>query len=185
MNLAFGGLFSSRVNLNLREAHGYTYGAFSFFSFRRGAGPFAIGGAIRTDVTAPAISEIFKEVDRMRSEPPSAEELAMAKDAYARSLAGNFEEAREAAATIGNLFVYGLPLDYYRTLPSKIDAVTAADVSRVARERLTPESMVVVGVGDVAKIQPEITKLNLGSVVAVDSNGDPIGDKKESAAVAK
>jgi zinc protease len=182
MNNALGGQFSSRINLNLREVHGYTYGAFSGFQFRRGAGPFQIGGAIRTDVTAPAISEIFKEVDRMRTSEVTPDELAVARDAYARSLSSEFESSARVANSIGTLFVYGLPSDYYRTLPSQIEAVTAADVARVAREHLSPESMVVVGVADDVKVQPEVAKLNLGDTVAVDSNGAALPEGQPTAA---
>jgi zinc protease len=185
MNNALGGQFSSRINLNLREVHGYTYGAFSGFQFRRGAGPFQIGGAIRTDVTAPAISEIFKEVEKMRTSEVTPEELALARDAYARSLPSEFESTARIANSIGTLFVYALPNDYFRTLPKQIESVTAADVSRVAREHLSPEQMVVVGVGDDVKIQPEIAKLNLATTVAVDSNGKPLDDAQGATAAGK
>jgi zinc protease len=86
MNTAFGGIVSSRINLNLRETHGYTYGASSAFAFWRGAGPFLIGTSVRTDVTAPAVAEIFNEITRMREGILTLEELATAKDSIARSL---------------------------------------------------------------------------------------------------
>src|SRR5581483_9094667 len=91
MNNALGGLFSSRINMNLREEHGYTYGGFSTFLYRRGPGIFAAGGGIRTDVTAPAVNEIFKELDRIHTAPLSAEELKFAKGSFSLSLAGLFE----------------------------------------------------------------------------------------------
>ena len=114
----------------------------------------------------------------------SAEELSVAKDSFARSLAGDFEESPQTASNIGNLFVYNLPNDYYRVLPGQIDAVTGADVSRVAKDRLTPEQMVVVGVGDNVKISPEIAKLNLGTVVAVDANGTQLKPEQKAATTA-
>jgi zinc protease len=164
MNGALGGLFSSRINLNLRERNGYTYGASSAFGFRRGAGPFVVGTNVRTDVTAPAVKEIFNEIARMRTEPVTADELALARDSFARSLPGQFETTGDSAGSSSVLFVYGLPLDYYTTLPAKLDAVTAADVLRVAKDYLHPETMVTVAVGDRSKIEAALKELNLGPV---------------------
>jgi zinc protease len=167
MNMVFGGQFSSRINMNLREEHGYTYGAHSSFAFRRGAGPFSASAGIRTDATAPAVQELFREVERIRNTELSAEELKVAKDAWALSLAGDFETTADIAETEGGLFVYGLPSDYYGGLSKLINAVTATDVQRVAKEALHPESMVVIAVGDRARIAPELEKLNLGPVQLV------------------
>ncbi len=164
MNGALGGLFSSRINLNLRERNGYTYGASSAFGFRRGAGPFVVATNVRTDVTAPAVKEIFSEFLRMRTAGVSADELALARDSFARSLPGLFETTGDAAGTGSTLFVYGLPLDYYTTLPAKLDAVTAGDVQRVARQYLQPERMVTVAVGDRARIEAELKALNIAPV---------------------
>jgi zinc protease len=171
MNTLLGGLFSSRINLNLREAHGYTYGAASRFIFRRGAGPFVVLGGIRTDATAPALKEVFNELGRMRDTQPTAEELSLAKDFWSRSLAGRFETTPQTADSIGEIFVYGLPADYYNTLPAKIDAVGAADVQRVAQKYLAPDSMLVVAVGDRQKIEPEIKKLDLGPMAQRNQDG--------------
>lgn len=171
MNTNLGGLFSSRINMNLREKNGYTYGAGSSFQFRRGPGPFFTATSVRTDVTAPAVREIFNEFERMRASEVNAEELKIAKDSFARSLPGLFETTAQAAASIGQLFIYDLPLDYYRTLPGKIDAVTVADVRRAAEKYLLPDSMVIVAVGDRSKIEPELLKLNLGKVEERGSDG--------------
>jgi zinc protease len=160
MNGALGGLFSSRINLNLREKNGYTYGASSGFGFRRGAGPFAVGTNVRTDVTAPAVREIFSEIERIRAEPINEEELRTSRDSFARSLPGQFETSADAAASGSQLFVYGLPLDYYDHLPAQIDAVSIADVQRVARQYLDPAIMVTVAVGDKSKIEPALRELN-------------------------
>ncbi|HJQ67327.1 MAG TPA: pitrilysin family protein [Blastocatellia bacterium] len=164
MNLMLGGLFSSRINMNLREKNGYSYGAFSAFFYRRGAGPFMAGSGVRTDVTAPAVKEILFEIDRMRTTQLTAEELKAAKDSMARSLPGFFETTPQVAGSIGQLFVYNLPLDYYRTLPAKINTVTAADVQKAAEKYLSPKSMVVVAVGDRSKIEEELKKLDLGPI---------------------
>ena len=174
MNLGLGGLFSSRINMNLREKNGYTYGAFSVFDSRRGRGPFFAGSGVRTNVTAPAVKEVFNEIERMRTTRMTDDELKTAKDAYARSLAGLFETTGQTVGSIGQLFIYELPVDFYNTLPAKIDAVTAADVQRVAEKYLKPDSTVVVAVGDRTTIEPELKKLNLGLVEARDLSGNPV-----------
>jgi zinc protease len=172
MNTALGGLFSSRINLNLRERHGYTYGASSGFLCMRGAGPFVVGTGVRTDVTAAAVTEIFNELELMRSTEPSAEELEKSKDSIARSLPGSFETTPLAASSIGQLFVHNLPNDYYRTLPDLIGQVSAADVQRVAAEHLQPGKAIVVAVGDHAKIAPQLEQLDLGPIERRDAGGD-------------
>jgi len=164
MNTALGGLFSSRINMNLREEHGYTYGAQSFFQYRRGVGPFFAGGAVRTDVTAPATQELFKELTRIREEELKPEELQKAKDSFSKTLVGLFETTGDTAATIGQQFVFALPVEYYRDLPAQIDKVTGADALRVAKQYLHPEASIVLGVGDRAKIEPELKKLNIGPI---------------------
>ena len=173
MNAALGGNFSSRLNMNLREQHGYTYGAFSQFAFRRGAGPYTAGGAIRTDVTAPALEETLKELDRIRSVPLSADELRLAKGSVSLSLAGLFETSPDTARTASGLFVYDLPLDYYRRLPAQIDQVDAAQAAAVANQYVKPDVAAIVIVGDRAKVEPEIRKLNLGAIEFRNEDGDP------------
>ena len=167
MNTALGGLFSSRINMNLREEHGYTYGAQSFFEFRRAVGPFLAGGAIRTDATAPATQQLFKELTRIRDAELTPEELQKAKDSFSKSLVGLFETTGQTASTIGLQFVFGLPMDYYRGLPAQIDQVTSADTLRVAKEYIHPGACVVVAVGDRSKIELELKKLDLGPVNVV------------------
>ncbi|MEJ7712802.1 MAG: insulinase family protein [Pyrinomonadaceae bacterium] len=164
MNTGLGGLFSSRINMNLREKNGYSYGASSSFVFRRGAGPFLIGTGVRTDATAPAVKEIFNELALMRTTRMTDDELRIAKDSFARSLPGLFETTPDAAASVGQLFVYDLPLDYYSALPKKIDAVTGEEIERVAAKYLTPEKMVIIAVGDRSKIEPELEKIKLGAI---------------------
>jgi zinc protease len=166
MNTVLGGIFASRINLNLREVHGYTYGASSGFAFRRGPGPFLVVTGVRTDVTAPALREIFNELDRMRAAPISDDELSLGRDSVSRSLTGLFETSAQTTRSIGQIFIYALPLDYYRTLPAAIQSVSIADVRRVADEHLSPDRMVVVAVGDRARIEPEIEQLKLGTVEA-------------------
>jgi len=171
MNSELGGLFSSRINLNLREEHGYTYGASSSFVYRRSQGYFGAGGGIRTDATAPAVTEMFKEIRRMIDSPMTAEELALAKDSQSRSLPGMFEASSEAAGVLSEIFLYDLSPDYYAKLPERLSAVTAADAETVAKKYLHPEQMILVCVGDRAKIEPELKKLELGAIELRDADG--------------
>jgi zinc protease len=175
MNLALGGLFSSRINMNLREAHGYTYGASSGFAFRRAPGPFQVASGIRTDVTAPAIDEIFKELRGMVEKPVGQEELSKAKDALANSLPGAFESSANAVGNFSNVFIYNLGLDYYTKYAAQVNAVTTEQTLAMAKKYLVPDNMVVIAVGDRAKIEPELKKLNLGSIEIRDTEGKPIG----------
>jgi zinc protease len=177
MNTTLGGLFSSRINMNLREQHGYAYGAGSGFAYRRGPGPFSVRSNVRTDVTAPAVKEIFRELNRMRTSPVSADELTTARDFFARSLPGEFETTAQSVGAIADIFVYSLPLDYYSTLPASIDKVSIADVSRVAAQYLHPEKMTVVAVGDRARILPGLAALKLGPVEPSDFEGKVLPPK--------
>jgi len=95
----------------------------------------------------------------------------MAKDSMTRSLPANFETTFSTAGTIAQIYMYDLPIDYYQTLPSRVDAIQASDVLSVAKKYLVPERMVVVAVGDRASIEPQITKLNLGAIAYRDADG--------------
>jgi zinc protease len=171
MNTDLGGLFSSRINMNLREAHGYTYGAGSFFNYHRAPGPFVVFSDVRTDATAPATSEVFNELRRMRETQMTPAELLLSKDSIARSLPGRFERGTAAAATFAELFTYDLPLDYYSTLPDHINAVTIEQAQAMAQKYVRPEKMIVLAVGDRAKIEEDMKKLNLGKVEMRDTDG--------------
>jgi zinc protease len=171
MNTELGGLFSSRINMNLREQHGYTYGAGSFFSYHRAAGMFGSYAGVRTDVTGPATSELFKELRQMRDTPMNAEEMNLAKDSNTRSLPGRFERGTDAAGTFAELFTYDLTLDYYSKLPETFNAVTAEQAQTAAQKYIVPEKMIVLAVGDRAKIEEEMKKLNLGKVEIRDTEG--------------
>ena len=171
MNTELGGLFSSRINMNLREEHGYTYGAGSVFIYHRAPGPFVAYSGVRTDVTAPATSEILKELRRMRDTPMAADEMRFSKDSITRSLPGRFERGTDAAGTFAEIFVYGLPLGYFSELPEAINAVTMAQAQAVAKKYIVPDKMIVLAVGDRAKIEEELKKLNLGKIEIRDTEG--------------
>ena len=158
--------------MNLREKNGFTYGAFSEFFFNRGEGPFLTGAQVRTDVTGPAGRELFAELNRMRTDPATADELRLAKENALRSLPGNFETVADTAAPTSEIFTYGLPVNYYQTLPRQYEEVTAAEVEKAAQDHVYPENLIVVAVGDQAKIESQLEKLNLGPIELRDASGD-------------
>jgi len=171
MNAALGGLFSSRINLNLREEKGYSYGVFSAFRYDRTPGPFTIAGSVRTDVTGPSVAEIFKEVNGMRDKPLPAPELAGARDSQVYSLPGRFETNSGIVASLAETYVFDLPADYWRTLPDRFRAVTAAQVQAAAQTWLKPDRLKVIAVGDRAAIAPQLQKLGLGTPEVRDADG--------------
>jgi zinc protease len=174
MNSELGGIFSSRINMNLREEHGYTYGASSFFIFRRSMGYFVAGGGIRTDVTAPAVTQILKEINGMIDAPMKPEELSLAKDSQSRSLPGMFETSGGEAGALAEIFMYNLPKDYFSNLPGQLNGVTAEQAQAVAKKYLHPDQMILVCVGDRAKIEPELAKLDLGEIEIRDADGNVV-----------
>lgn len=163
MNTILGGAFTSRLNLNLREEHGYTYGAGSFFAMRREPGPFIAASAVQTEVTAQALVEMLKELGRIR-EPVSPEELERAKRYLALGYPTRFQTTRQVANQLGELVVYELPEDFFTTYVHRIQAVTAEDVLRVARAHVDPDRTLVVVVGDRARVEPGLRALDLGPV---------------------
>jgi zinc protease len=173
MNGALGGMFSSRLNNNLREEKGYTYGVHSGFRYRRLPGPFAIAASVRTDVTGPAVSEMLREVDRMSARPMTKAELSNARDAQVLSLPGQFETNLGIGASLANIYVYDLGPDYYATLAPRLAGVTAGQVQAVAGRYLRPERLIVIGVGDTAHIAPQLEQLKLGPLEYRDADGDP------------
>ena len=126
---------------------------------------------VRTDVTAPAVTEILKEVRGIVEKPINADELRLAKDALARSLPGAFETSSNAAGSFSNVYIYDLGLDYFTRYPARVDSVTADQAQAVAQKYLVPGKLIVIAVGDRAKIEPELRKLNLGTVEARAPDG--------------
>jgi zinc protease len=178
LNYTLGGSFGSRINMNLREVHGYTYGARSSFSNYRDGGEFYAASLVRTDVTGPAAKEMMNELRNFPAKPSTADELAAAKEASIRSLPGHFETTAEMARATEGIFVYDRPLDYYANLPAKYDAVTQADIARAAQTYLHPDQLIIVAAGDRAKIEPALKDAGIGPVEVRDINGDLVNDSK-------
>jgi predicted Zn-dependent peptidase len=177
MNTILGGAFSSRLNLNLREEHGYTYGAFSSFDMRLLAGPFSAGAGVQTDKTSESLQEVFKELNGML-QPVPADELARAKNYVSLRFPAGFETTGDISRRLEEVLVYGLPDDYFSRYVQNIEAVTAADVQRVAKQYLAPDRVAVVVVGDRNTVEPGIRALNLGPITRItidDLFGGPAG----------
>jgi zinc protease len=169
LNTILGGAFSSRLNMNLREKHGYTYGASSAFDMRAQAGPFFAAAGVQTDKTAESLQEFFNELNGIL-QPIPGDELARAKNYVALRFPGGFETTGDISRRLEDMLVYHLPDDYFANYVKNIEAVTAADVQRVARKYIDPGKMAVVVVGDRQTIEPGIKALNLGpiNVLTVD-----------------
>jgi zinc protease len=174
MNYTLGGAFASRINMNLREVHGYTYGARAIFSTYRDGGPFFAGGLVKTDVTGPAAQQLMLELRRIQTEPPTPAELKQAKDSRIQSLPGQFETVEATSTAMSSIFLYKRPLDYYATLPAAYLAVTPEAVERVAKSDVHPDHLIIVAVGDRTKIEPSLKELNLAPIEYVDPSGTPI-----------
>jgi len=163
-NLTLGGLFTSRLNMNLRETHGYTYGVGSSVSLMRRSGTFAARGGIVAKNTVEAVAEYENELQRFSSGEISDAELSASKEALVRGLPAALETNDAVASAMGNLVSLGLPLDYYRTFPARVGKVSHADVKRVVKKWITPGRWPVVIVGPVEQSKEALERLNLGPV---------------------
>ncbi len=164
MNTILGGSFSSRLNTLLRETKGYTYGASSGFAFRPLPGPYTASAAVRTNVTDSSLVDFFKELRAIRDTPVTEEELARAKAYIALGIPGDLETTSQVAGEMASLANWNLPLTWLQEYVQKLNAVTVADVQRVARTFVPAENAYVVVVGDLAKVRAGIEALNLGPV---------------------
>lgn len=171
MNLIFGGGFY-RLDLNLREGKGWTYGARSSFDSRRSPGPFSAGGEFVAPHSADSVAEILKELNNIRDSDVTDAELARAKDQIIKSFPARFATRAAAAAQLAELAVFGFPDSYVSEYTHKIAAVTKDDVRRVARKYLDPNHLAIVVVGDRKSVEAPLAKL--APVELRDLEGDPI-----------
>ncbi len=174
LNQVLGGGFSGRVNLNLREKHGYTYGAFSGLDLRSGAGAFEISSDVRSDATDSALVEALGEYRRIVSEAVPASELRDAVNNLVSSFPNSVQTVQGLSGSLQSLIIWGLPLDFYTTYRERLAAVTPEDVARTAKSRLKPDNLIVVVAGDLSKIEAPIRARNLGTVEVWDANGNKI-----------
>lgn len=174
MNRVLGGQFTSRLNLNLREKHGFTYGARSNFTFNKGAGPFIASSAVITEKTDSSLQEFKYEIDRMYADGVTPEELSFVKKGYAGNFTLNFETPGQIAGALQNIILYNLPEDYYSSFLSNINKVTVDDVQSAAKRYMDSSRMAFVVVGDLKVIRDGVEKLAFGETVLCDVAGNRI-----------
>ncbi|MCB2206613.1 insulinase family protein [bacterium] len=172
LNMLFGGYFGSRLNLNLREDKGYTYGAHARFDARRHAGPFSAGAEVRNEVTDASITEILFEMRRIREERVSDEELENVKSYVTGSFPLQIETPMQVAQRIMNIELYGLEKTYYNSFNSRILAVTAEDIQQVAQRCFHPEQAVIVAAGRGSLLRNTLERF--GTVELFDAEGKRI-----------
>lgn len=170
MSAILGGLFNSRLNMKLREEKGYTYGAGAGFDLRRGRGPFTARAAVNTEATVPAVQEFLAELERMREEPVTDAELAAARDFLVGVFPLRFETPGPVAGSLAGLFVHDLPDDELARYRGEIEAITADDVLRVARDHIHPDAAAIVLVGDHDQFG---AALDAAGIAPVDVQRDP------------
>jgi predicted Zn-dependent peptidase len=172
LNEVLGGQFSSRLMMNLREKRAYSYGIWSVYEWRRGASPWRAGGAVRKDVTAESVHEILAELARVQSEPVEEAELADAKVHLLRHLPATLTTDAEVASWLADTASFELPLGELKDRMARIEAVTAADMQRVARESLDRARLRIVVVGDAAVVAKPLAALGVGDVRVIHAAAD-------------
>lgn len=172
---ALGGQFTSRVNLNLREKHGFTYGARSTITYRRGPGPLAAGAGVFTAKTDSSLVEFLSELKDIRGPRPlTPAETDAARNAIIRGYPRRFETPNATIDVLSDLALYGLPDSEIGNFLSQVGRVKPEDVTRVASKYVSPEQLAIVVVGDLAKVRSGIEALNLGPITVLDADGKPV-----------
>jgi zinc protease len=169
MNAILGGLFSSRINLSLREKHGYTYGASSAFDWRREAGPFVVATAVKSDVTVESIKEIVFEIDRMRESMVSDAELSLALDYLGGVFPIRFETTAAIASALTSLVVHNLPYDFFDRYRDQLAGVTRERVQRAAQRHLKVDETEIVVVGDPETVRRALDDFAGGSLALLNA----------------
>jgi zinc protease len=168
LNLVLGGQFVSRINTNLRERKGYTYGARTSFDFRRGPGPFVLHASVQSEATVDAVREALRELrDIRRERPVTPAELELGRAALTRGYPRNFETAEQIGRAVAQLALYDLPEDYFTEFVPKMMQLTPDDLTRAAEAHLDPDRLLAVIVGDPEKIGNTLPELGLGEPVDV------------------
>ena len=173
MNAILGGLFSSRINLNLRERHAFTYGASSMFEWRRTGGPFLVSTAVKTEVTDRALQEIMREIDGMRAAPPPQSEVELATEYLAGVFPIRYETTSAVASAIAAATLFELPEDWFSGYRARIRAITPRDVLAAAQAHLDPSRLLALAVGDAALVAPALERLGIGAVEVFSADADP------------
>lgn len=174
MNRMLGGQFASRINMNLREKHGFTYGARSSFSFLKNEGPFVAAAGVTTAKTDSSLMEFMYELNKMHDDGLTADELSFVKKGLIGGFALGFETPSQIAGALQSMVLYGLPEDYFQHYLTDIENVSLADAQRVAKKYLDTSAMAIVVVGDLAVIKDSVLALQLSDVLYCDVDGNPI-----------
>jgi len=175
LNTMLGGMFQSRLNANIREQKGYSYGVGSRFDYGKGPGPFEAGGEIVTAKSDSALIEFMKELRGVRgARPITDEELKTAEDNLVQGLPQNFSSVRAVNSSISDIFLEDLPQDYYQSYARNVRAVTKEDLARVANKYIDPDHLAIVIVGDRKQIEGPLKATGIAPVVLLDVNGDPV-----------
>jgi len=175
MNAILGGVFNSRINLNLREKHGYTYGARSAFAFRRLAGPFVVSAPVRNDVTRESIDEMLNELRRIRGGDIEPRELEDTKNYLTGVFPATVQTSSDIAGRLLDMELYDLPQDYFDRYRENIDAIEADDVARVARKYIDPDRSLIVIVGNATQVREPLAALGIPiQNLDIDGNALPV-----------
>jgi zinc protease len=170
MNNAFGAQFTSRLNLNLREDKGYTYGAGSQFTDNKGMGTFYSYAAVEASTTDESITEIIKEMkDLLSARPLTETEIADSKNNLIRSFPQAFQTYDGITGLLSNQVIFGLPANNWYTYVNRVNAITAVSATQSAKDHLHPDALVIVVVGDKKTIASGIRALNLGEITFIQS----------------
>jgi predicted Zn-dependent peptidase len=180
MNATLGGGFSGRLFQNLRERHGWTYGAYSAFDLQKLAGDFSANAETRNEVTAPAVQETLAEIKRLQSEPVPDAELELQREYNVGNYLLSLENASRTAQRVQDIELYGLDPDFYKRYAKRMASTTASQVLELARHYLSVENVAIVVVGEAKQIQPELEKI--GKVVLYNQDLKPQGDAGNSKA---
>ena len=172
-NYAFGGQFSARLNQNLRQDKGYSYGYQSFIQWYRRPSMLVAGGSVQSNATKESVYETIKEFNQVHSQRPiTPEELANAKDGLLRAYPASFERPLSVLSQLVTLEQFDLPADYFRSVRPSLEAVTLDDLHRAAQTHIRPESLQILVVGDRATIEPPLSELSV-PIVNLTADGEP------------
>jgi zinc protease len=167
MNLALGGQFSSRLNLNLREKNGYTYGIHSRFNYLKEAGYFAVSTSVDVENTTNALREIYNEINKIK-DGITEDELMFSKSSLTKRFPANFETYRQIASNISSKIINNLPDNYFETYIERVNSVSLNDVNKIAIDCIHPEELITVLVGDSNKILAQINGDEFGELFVLD-----------------
>jgi len=176
MNMILGGQFSSRINLNLREKNGYTYGATSRFSYLKESALFSVSTSVNSENTAAAIKEIINELNGIRG-GIKEDELEFAKASIVRKFPSNFETYRQIATNLIAFVIHSLPGNYFNKYIKNIESVSLENVNEIAEKNIFPDELKIVVVGDKNKLKPQLDELAEGEIYEVDFNGRIVENK--------